>query len=80
MFLRFMTKEVEIHETPHKSCVQSYCTLVSFVVATSGDEGRAALMREIGLGKVIGDSPQPNIVQFIGCVTTQSKDVIATAK
>ena len=64
----------------NKSCVQSYCTLVSFIVATSGDEGKVALMREIGLGKLIGDSPQPNIVQFIGCVTTESKDLIATAK
>ncbi|XP_068703723.1 vascular endothelial growth factor receptor 1-like [Montipora foliosa] len=43
---------------------------------TSGDEGRAALMREIGLGKVIGDSPQPNIVQFIGCVTTQVQPIL----
>ncbi|XP_068701475.1 tyrosine kinase receptor Cad96Ca-like [Montipora foliosa] len=43
---------------------------------TSGDEGRAALMREIGLGKVIGDSPQPNIVQFIGCVTTQIQPIL----
>ncbi|XP_068690219.1 receptor-type tyrosine-protein phosphatase F-like [Montipora foliosa] len=43
---------------------------------TSGDEGKAALMREIGLGKVIGDSPQPNIVQFIGCVTTQIHPIL----
>ena len=64
----------------NKSCVQSCCTLVSFIVATSGDEGKVALMRQIRLGKLIGDSPQPNIVQFIGCVTTQSKDLIATAK
>ena len=30
-------------------------------------------MKEIGLGKELGDSPQPNIVKFIGCVTTQCK-------
>ena len=30
-------------------------------------------MREIGLGKELGDSPQENVVKFIGCVTTQSK-------
>ncbi|XP_068691047.1 inactive tyrosine-protein kinase 7-like [Montipora foliosa] len=43
---------------------------------TSGDEGKVALMREIGLGKLIGDSPQPNIVQFIGCVTTQIQPIL----
>ncbi|XP_068705132.1 vascular endothelial growth factor receptor 1-like [Montipora foliosa] len=43
---------------------------------TSGDEGKAALMREIELGKVIGDSPQPNIVQFIGCVTNQIHPIL----
>ena len=31
-------------------------------------------MREIGLGKALADSPLPNVVQFIGCVTTQSKE------
>ena len=30
-------------------------------------------MKEIGLGKELGDCPQKNVVQFIGCVTTQSK-------
>ena len=30
-------------------------------------------MKEIGLGKELGDSPQPNVVKFIGCVTTQCK-------
>ena len=30
-------------------------------------------MKEIGLGKELGDSPQTNVVKFIGCVTTQSK-------
>ena len=33
-------------------------------------------MREIGLGKELGDSPQENVVKFIGCVTTQSKKAI----
>ena len=33
-------------------------------------------MKEIELGKELGDSPQENIVQFIGCVTTQSKKAI----
>ena len=47
--------------------------LVSCIAATSGEEGRKALMREIDLGKRLGESPQPNIIKFIGCVTTQSK-------
>ena len=33
-------------------------------------------MKEIGLGKELGDSPQKNVVQFIGCVTTQSKEPV----
>ena len=33
-------------------------------------------MREIGLGKELGDSPQPNVVKFIGCVTTQGKEPV----
>ena len=33
-------------------------------------------MKEIGLGKELGDSPQENVVKFIGCVTTQSKKAI----
>ena len=43
------------------------------IASTSGEEGRKALMREIGLGKVLADSPVPNVAQFIGAVTTQSK-------
>ena len=35
-----------------------------------------SIMNEIGFGKGLGDSPQENIVQFIGCVTTQSKKAI----
>lgn len=30
-------------------------------------------MREIELGKLLGGTPHPNIVQFIGCVTTEGK-------
>ena len=33
-------------------------------------------MKEIGLGKELGDSSLENVVQFIGCVTTQSKKAI----
>ena len=33
-------------------------------------------MKEIGLGKELGDSPKKNVVQFIGCVTSQSKKAI----
>ena len=48
-----------------------YC--VFYIVATSGEEGRKSLMRDIDLGKLLGGKPQPNIVEFIGCtcVTTQ---------
>ena len=41
------------------------------ILATAGEEGRKCLMREIELGKILGDSNQPNIVKFIGCVTRQ---------
>ncbi|PFX12207.1 Hemicentin-2 [Stylophora pistillata] len=41
------------------------------VTATAGEEGRKCLMREIELGKLIGENNQPNIVKFMGCVTTQ---------
>ena len=33
-------------------------------------------MKEIGLGKELGDSSPKNVVKFIGCVTTQSKKAI----
>ena len=33
-------------------------------------------MKEIGLGKELGDSPQKNVVQFIGCVTSHSKKAV----
>ena len=45
----------------------------SFTLASSGEDGRKSLMREIELGKLLGENPQPNIVTFIGCVTTQGK-------
>ena len=52
-----------------------YCFCV-IVIATSGEEGRKSIMKEIGLGKELGDSSLENVVQFIGCVTTQSKKAI----
>ena len=36
------------------------------------EDGRKALMREIELGKLFGETEQPNI-KFIGCVTTEGK-------
>ena len=33
-------------------------------------------MKEIGLGKELGDSPRDNVVQFIGCVTSHGKKAI----
>ena len=33
-------------------------------------------MKEIDLGKELGDSPQKNVVQFIGCVTSHSMKAI----
>ncbi|KAK2571346.1 Tyrosine kinase receptor Cad96Ca [Acropora cervicornis] len=45
-------------------------------ITTSGEEGRKSIMKEIGLGKELGDSPQENIVQFIGCVTTQIHPIL----
>lgn len=51
--------------------------LICSIAATSGEMGRKALMREIELGKLLGETPQPNIIKFIGCVTKQSKDVFS---
>ena len=48
------------------------------IVATSGEDGRKSLMREIELGKLLGENPQTNIVEFIGCVTTQGKKILTT--
>ena len=48
-----------------------YALVFSHFPATSGEEGRKALMREIELGKLFGESEQPNIIKFLGCVTTE---------
>ena len=45
--------------------------LFSHFAATSGEEGRKALMREIELGKLFGETEQPNIIKFIGSVSTE---------
>ena len=57
----------------HPHCYYCFCVIVT---ATSGEEGLRSIMKEIGLGKELGDSPQKNVVQFIGCVTSQSKKAI----
>ena len=46
--------------------------MYTFVAATAGEEGRKCLMREIELGKLIGENVSPNIVKFMGCVTKES--------
>ena len=48
-----------------------------YTLATSGEDGRKSLMREIELGKLLGGNTQENIVKFIGCVTTQGKTLTA---
>ncbi|RMX60388.1 hypothetical protein pdam_00020572, partial [Pocillopora damicornis] len=48
----------------------------NFFPATAGEEGRKCLMREIELGKILGDSNQLNIVKFIGCVTRQVHPIL----
>ena len=50
-----------------------YALVFSHFSATSGDEGRKALMREIELGKLFGETEQPNIIKFIGSVSTGGK-------
>ena len=35
-------------------------------------------MKEIELGKELGDSPQENVVKFVGCVTTQSMKAMSS--
>ena len=57
----------------HRHYYYCFCVIVA---ATSGEEGLKSIMKEIGLGKELGDSPQKNIVQFIGCVTSHSKKAI----
>ncbi|XP_067041489.1 tyrosine kinase receptor Cad96Ca-like [Acropora muricata] len=54
---------------------------IQFVAAkcftpTSGEEGRKSIMKEIGLGKDLGDSSPENVVKFIGCVTTQIHPIL----
>lgn len=43
---------------------------------TSGEEGRKALMREIELGKLLGETEQPNIIKFIGCVSAEGHPIM----
>nr|XP_058962211.1 vascular endothelial growth factor receptor 3-like isoform X2 [Pocillopora verrucosa] len=43
---------------------------------TAGEDGRKCLMREIELGKLIGENVPPNIVKFMGCVTTQIHPIL----
>ena len=61
----------------HHNCdryhLHYYYYFCIIVTATSGEEGRKSIMKEIGLGKELGDSSPKNVVKFIGCVTTQSK-------
>ncbi|XP_067023711.1 tyrosine kinase receptor Cad96Ca-like [Acropora muricata] len=54
---------------------------IQFVAAkcftpTSGEEGHKSIMKEIGLGKELGDRPRENVVQFIGCVTSQIHPIL----
>ncbi|XP_067025673.1 inactive tyrosine-protein kinase 7-like [Acropora muricata] len=54
---------------------------IQFVAAkcfspTSGEEGRRSIMKEIGLGKELGDSSPENVVKFVGCVTTQIHPIL----
>ena len=49
--------------------------MFSHFAATSGEEGRKALMREIELGKLFGETEQSNIINFIGCVTTEGNTI-----
>ncbi|XP_066014636.1 fibroblast growth factor receptor 4-like isoform X2 [Pocillopora verrucosa] len=43
---------------------------------TAGEEGRKCLMREIELGKLINKNVSPNIVKFMGCVTTEIHPIL----
>ena len=61
------------HHRYHRHYYYCFCVIVA---ATSGEEGLKSIMKEIGLGKELGDSPQKNVVQFIGCVTSHSKKSI----
>ena len=61
------------HHRYHRHCYYCLCVIVT---ATSGEEGLESIMKEIRLGKELGDSPQKNVVQFIGCVTSESKKAV----
>ena len=62
--------------TCHKTLIWPNMLLfVCCFAAASGEEGRKALMREIELGKLFGESEAPNIIKFIGCVTTEGKQI-----
>ena len=61
------------HDQHHRYCCHYYDCFCVIVTATSGEEGHKSIMKEIGLGKELGDRPRENVVQFIGCVTSQSK-------
>jgi len=60
-----------LHKMQTAPCYIDYALVCLHFAATSGEEGRKALMREIELGKLLGESEQPNIIKFIGCVTTE---------
>ena len=64
------------HHNRHRYHRHFYYCFCVILAATSGEEGLKSIMREIGLGKELGDSPQKNVVQFIGCVTSHSKKTI----
>ncbi|XP_067020454.1 uncharacterized protein [Acropora muricata] len=54
---------------------------IQFVAAkcftpTSGEEGRKSIIKEIELGKELGESSPENVVKFIGCVTTQIHPIL----
>ena len=61
------------HDQHHRYCCHYYDCFCVIVTATSGEEGHKSIVKEIGLGKELGDRPRENVVQFIGCVTSQSK-------
>ena len=73
---RICLKLFHVHEA--NSNISILFMVLSYFPATSGEEGRKALMREIELGKLFGETEQPNIIKFIGCVTTEGKDMNVT--
>ena len=69
-------KLFHLHEA--NSNISIFLLVFSHYAATSGEEGRKALMREIELEKLFGETEQPNIIKFIGCATTEGKDMNVT--